>query len=107
MAHPFLRIFIPGRAEHVLKLKEAYLIEVSAEPKSKKPHDDETEECDKDLIKKRPTTRSKKLTIKGNGRRKTRLTGALVNRNHSTTSRNQSPITQWLELELIRLHSIT
>jgi len=60
---PFLRIFIPGRAEHVLKLKEAYLVEVPAEPKPKKPHDDEIEECDKDLTKKRPTTRSKKPTI--------------------------------------------
>ena len=59
----FLRIFISGRAEHVLKLKKVYLIEVLVEPKSKKSHDDEIKKCDKNLIKKRSTTRSKKLTI--------------------------------------------
>lgn len=48
----------------MLKLKEAYLTEVPAEPKPKKPHDDEVEDCDKDLTKKKQTsTRPKKPTI--------------------------------------------
>lgn len=59
----FLRIFISDWAEHVLKLKKVYLIEISVESKPKKSHDDEIEKCDKNLIKKRSTTRSKKLTI--------------------------------------------
>ncbi len=59
----FLRIFISEQAEHVLKLKEVYLIEISIESKSKKFHDDEIKKCDKNLIKKRSITRSKKSTI--------------------------------------------
>lgn len=60
----FLRIFILDRVEHVLKLKKTYLVEVSVEPKQKKSHDDEIEECDENLFKKKPlVTRSKKLTI--------------------------------------------
>jgi len=59
----FLRIFISERAKYVLKLKEVYLIEISVEFKSKKSHDNEIKKCDKNLIKKRSTTRSKKLTI--------------------------------------------
>ena len=60
---PFLRIFIPGRAEHVLRLKEAYLELVAAEVKPKKAHDDETEECDKDPTK-TEFTRAKKPTVR-------------------------------------------
>ena len=37
---PFLRIFIPGRAAHVLEMKKAYLQLVPAEPKTKQTHDD-------------------------------------------------------------------
>lgn len=48
---PFLRIFIPGRAAHVLEMKKAYLELVAAEPKAKKVHDDEVEPCDEDLTK--------------------------------------------------------
>ena len=61
---PFLRIFIPGRAAHVLEMKKAYLELVPAEPKVKKAHDDEVEACDKDLTKAPPrATRTKKPTI--------------------------------------------
>ncbi len=60
----FLRIFIPGRADHVMVLKEAYLKKVPAIIKIKKPHNDELEECDLDLPKiQRPAGKSKKLTI--------------------------------------------
>ncbi|KAI9878296.1 MAG: hypothetical protein M1823_006977 [Watsoniomyces obsoletus] len=34
---PFLRIFIPGRADHVMRLKEAYQEEVAAELPPKQP----------------------------------------------------------------------
>ena len=60
---PFLRIFIPGRAEHVLKLKEAYLKLVPATPKVKPPHDDDMEECDKDFTKIPKKSRPPKKTI--------------------------------------------
>ena len=61
----FLRIFIPGRADHVVVLKEAYLKKVPAIIKIKKPHNDELKECDLDLPKiQRPTGKSKKPTIR-------------------------------------------
>ncbi len=47
----FLRIFISGRADHVMVLKEAYLKKVPAIIKIKKPQNDELEECDLDLAK--------------------------------------------------------
>lgn len=56
---PFLRIFIPGRADHVMEMKKAYLKQIPAEPKQKPAHDDEMEDCDRDVAKpvkaKRPT----------------------------------------------------
>lgn len=62
---PFLRIFIPGRADHVMVLKEAYLKKVPAEAKAKKQHHDELEECDLDLAKAhRSMTKPKTPTIR-------------------------------------------
>ena len=61
---PFLRIFIPGRAEHVLNMKLAYLHLVPAEPKLKQTHDAEVEDCDADLTKVIYPTRTKKPTIR-------------------------------------------
>ena len=52
---PFLRIFISGRVAHIMKLKEAYLIQVPAEIRPKKDHDGEVERCDGDLTKKPKT----------------------------------------------------
>lgn len=49
---PFLRIFIPGRAAHVMKLKQAYLQEVPLLPRQKKMHAAEMEDCDGDFTKK-------------------------------------------------------
>ncbi len=61
---PFLRIFIPGRAGHVMAMKEAYLDLIPAEPKLKRPHDDQVEPCDEDLIKARYSApKAKKPTI--------------------------------------------
>lgn len=61
---PFLRIFIPGRAAHIIEMKKAYLQQVPAEPKAKQPHYDEMEEYDADLTKAPPiTTKTKKPTI--------------------------------------------
>ena len=62
---PFLRIFIPGRAAHVLQMKKAYLKLMPAEPKLKKAHDDEVESCDEDLTKVRKggATRAKRPTV--------------------------------------------
>jgi len=48
---PFLRIFIPDRAIHVLRMKESYQERVIAEPKPKQPHDGEVEDCDRDMTK--------------------------------------------------------
>ena len=62
---PFIRIFLPGRAGHVLKLKEAYLEQKPLELKEKRAHDGEIEDCDKDPTKttkarpKRPTVQRK------------------------------------------------
>ena len=65
---PFLRIFIPGQAEHVMILKEAYFKKVPAKIKIRKPHDEDLEECDLDLAKlsNRSTTKLKKPTIRRN-----------------------------------------
>lgn len=61
---PFLRIFIPGRADHVMVLKEAYLKKVSAQAKIIKQHHNELEKCDLDLAKAhRSTMKPKKPTI--------------------------------------------
>ena len=62
---PFLRIFIPGRAQHVLEMKKAYLKLVPATPKPKKAHNDEVESCDEDLTRARKggAARVKKSTI--------------------------------------------
>ena len=61
---PFLRIFIPGRAAHVLEMKKAYLELVMAQPKMKQAHDDEIEECDQDFTKTpRPPARPRRVTI--------------------------------------------
>ena len=43
---PFLRIFIPGRAQYVMEMKKAYLEQVADDLKPKQAHDDEMEECD-------------------------------------------------------------
>lgn len=59
---PFLRIFIPGRAAHVMKLKEAYLRLVPATVKKKKTHDDDVEVCDENLTKTK-IVRPRKPTI--------------------------------------------
>ena len=61
---PFLRIFIPGRAQLVMELKKAYLMQVMDEPKVKQAHDDEVEECDQDFTKHPRTKRSKKPTVR-------------------------------------------
>lgn len=61
---PFLRIFIPGRASHVMKLKEAYLIQAPALLKSAKQHDDQVEECDLDLTKPASKKQTTKTTIR-------------------------------------------
>lgn len=47
----FLRIFIPGRAAHVLTLKEAYLEQVPANTRPKKIHDGDVEDSDQDYTK--------------------------------------------------------
>ena len=60
----FLQNFIPGRATHVMKLKEAYLVQVPAEIKPKKDHDEEIEECDGNLTKKPKKQQSKKETVR-------------------------------------------
>lgn len=48
----FLRIFIPGYAIHVMKLKEVYLVQVLAEIKPKRDCDGQIKKCNKNLIKK-------------------------------------------------------
>ena len=60
---PFLRIFIPGRAAHVLTLKRVYLELVPAELAPKKRHDDDMEECDRDFTRK-PRARVQKESIR-------------------------------------------
>lgn len=42
---PFLRIFIPGRAENVLRLQQAYLIQVPAAPSSNKDMGEQFQHC--------------------------------------------------------------
>ena len=61
---PFLRIFIPGRSELVMIMKEAYMIQVPDEPKQKEPHDGPGEECDRDFIKRVRTKTRTKPTIR-------------------------------------------
>ena len=61
---PFLRIFIPGRAELVMRMKTSYLMQVPDEPKEKKPHHDELEECDEDLTRPARRTKPRKPTIR-------------------------------------------
>lgn len=51
MVNYILRIFIPGRAAQVLKLKEAYLEQVPAKIRAKKIHDGDVEESDQDYTK--------------------------------------------------------
>ena len=60
---PFLRIFIPGRSELVMEMKRAYLVQQPNEPKPRRPHDAEMEECDADLAKKPRAPKPKKPTI--------------------------------------------
>ena len=48
---PFLRIFIPGRAQLVMEMKKSYLEQVPDDPKPTKQHDDDVEECNKNLTK--------------------------------------------------------
>ena len=60
---PFLRIFIPGRSKQVLEMKRAYLIQAPNDPKPKRPHDDDMEECDGDLARKPKLARPKKPTV--------------------------------------------
>lgn len=50
--HSFYGFFIPGRAAHVMKLKEAYFVQVPAEIKTKKKHNGKKEECDGNLTRK-------------------------------------------------------
>lgn len=57
----FLRIFISGRASHVMKLKEAYLIQL---PKPKKEHIDLVEECELDLTKSALKKRNPKTIVR-------------------------------------------
>ena len=63
---PFLRVFIPGRAEHVMILKQAYMAQVPADPVTPKIQPD-IEECDQNYTKplrrsaqpRKPTIRTK------------------------------------------------
>lgn len=57
---PFLRIFIPGWAAHVLALKEAYFEQVWASIKPKRLHDGDVEDCDQDYTKKIQRAKAKK-----------------------------------------------
>ena len=59
---PFILIFLPGRAGHVLRLKEAYLEQKPLEVKAKKPYNGKIEDCDLDPTK-MTRTRIKKPTI--------------------------------------------
>ena len=61
---PFLRIFIPGRAQLEMEMKKAYLEQVPDEPKWKPPHDDTTEECDQDFTKRKRSSKIPKQTIR-------------------------------------------
>ena len=61
---PFLRIFIPERAQFVMQMKKAYLQQVLDEPKPKREHNDETEDCDKDFTKPARSPKSKRPTIR-------------------------------------------
>ena len=60
----FLRIFIPGRAQFVMQMKKAYLQQVLDEPKPKREHNDEMEDCDKDFTKPAGSPKSKRPTIR-------------------------------------------
>jgi hypothetical protein len=56
---PFLRRFIPGRAEHVLRMKSAYLHQVPAQPARIKLRPPDLEPCDEDLTEKRKHHKTK------------------------------------------------
>ena len=60
---PFLRIFIPGRSELVMEMKRSYLTLEPNEPKPRRAHDADMEDCDADLTKKPRTSKPKKPTI--------------------------------------------
>lgn len=61
---PFLRIFIPGRSQLVMIMKEAYMMQAPDEPKKKEPHDDSGEDCDEDFTKEARTKKRSKPTIR-------------------------------------------
>lgn len=61
---PFLRIFIPGRAQLVMTMKEAYQEQVPNEAKPKLPHDNKAENCDQDFTTPKQTYKSKKATVR-------------------------------------------
>ena len=60
---PFLRIFIPGRAAHVLEMKKAYIEQVPVERKEPKIYNDEVEEYNTDLTAPKKQVRPKRATI--------------------------------------------
>lgn len=60
-----------------MKLKEAYLVQVPVEIKSKRDHDGQIEECDGDLTKKAKIQRAKKETVRKVYRKKELFTWGL------------------------------
>ena len=72
---PFLRMFMPGRAQLVMEIKKALLKQVLDEARVKQAHDDEVEECDQDSSKHIRSNRSRDLTCVRDGSRKIPSTG--------------------------------